>query len=223
MTVDFMYKLMLEIINKNQQGYLPPAGFNNYINQSSISYMSFLFGQTQQYSPGRPIARVELGMNEILAQRLAPFVDPIYTLTINGSGVAPYPPNYEQIVAMFTNTGLQRIRYAEKDKIYSLANSVIDPVATNPIYSIQNNGFQFYPITLGNAKISYVKTPPEIIWAFILDDKGRAIYDAGNSVDPLWNDVDCLEIITRALAMVGVNLQSAAVIQYANQITKGGQ
>ncbi len=223
MNVNFMYDLCKFIVNKNQNGYLKPLDFNVSINQSQISYMNYLLGETQQYAQGRPIARVGLGMNEILAQRLAPFVDPIYTLTINGSGVAPYPPNYEQIVAMFTNTGLQRIRYAEKDKIYSLANSVIDPVATNPIYSIQNNGFQFYPITLGNAKISYVKTPPEIIWAYILDDKGRAIYDAGNSVDPLWNDVDCLEIITRALAMVGVNLQSAAVIQYANQITKGGQ
>lgn len=223
MTVDFMYKLGLDIINKNQQGYLPPAAFNNYINQSQISYMNYLLGEFQQYSPGRPVARVEIGMNQILAHRLAPFVDPIYTLTINGSGVSPYPPNYEQIVAMFTNTGLQRIRYAEKDKIYSLVNSVIDPITTNPIYSIQSDGFQFYPITLGNAKISYVKTPPEIIWAYIEDDNGRAIYDAGNSVDPLWNDVDCLEIITRALNMVGVNLQSAAVIQYANQITKGGQ
>jgi len=223
MSVDFMYKLMFFITNKSQNGYLTPQQFNLSICQSQISYMNYLLGEFQQYSPGRPVARVELGMNEILAQRLAPFVDPIYTLTINGSGVSPYPPNYEQIVAMFTNTGLQRVRYAEKDKIYSLVNSVIDPVATNPIYSIQSDGFQFYPITLANAKISYVKTPPEIIWAYIEDDNGRPIYDTGNSVDPLWNDVDCLEIITRALSMVGVNLQSAAVIQYANQITKGGQ
>lgn len=218
-----MYNLMKFIINKNQQGYLKPADFNVSINQAQISYMNYLFGEFQQYAPGRPIARVEIGMNQILAQRFSPFIDPLYTLTIDVSGVAPYPPNYEQIVAMFTNTGLKRVRYVERDKIYSTINSVIDPVATNPIYTIQNNGFQFYPVDLGNAKISYVQTPPEIIWAYIEDDKGRPIYDTGNSVDPLWNDVDCLEIITRALSMVGVNLQSAAVMQYANQITKGGQ
>lgn len=223
MNVNFMYDLCKFIINKNQQGIFTPSQFNISVNQSQISYMNYLLGEFKQYAPGRPVARVEIGMNEIVAQRLAPFIDGVYTLTIDGTGLSPYPPNYEQINAMFTNTGLKRIRYAEKDKLYSLVNSVIDPVATNPIYSIQSDGFQFYPITLANAKISYVKTPPEIIWAYITDDKGRAIYDAGNSVDPLWNDVDCLEIITRALSMVGVNLQSAAIMQYANQIKQQGQ
>lgn len=223
MTSDFMYKLMLFIANKSQNGYITPQQFNLSINQAQNSYLNYLLGEFQQYAPTRPIGRVEMGMNEILQQRLSPFIDVPYTLTVDVSGQSSYPPNYQQIVAMYTNTGFSRIRYVEQDKLYSYYNSVIDPLSTNPIYSIYSDGFQFYPTTIANAKISYIRTPPEIIWAYIEDDNGRPIYDSGNSVDPLWNDVDCLDIISRALSMVGVNLQSAAILQYSNQIKQGGQ
>jgi len=41
--------------------------------------------------------------------------------------------------------------------------------------------------------------------------------------DPIWFDVDLLEIISRALKMVGVNLEAAMVSQYGENIIKTGQ
>jgi len=176
MDVNQVYKLIQFIANKNQQGYLNPSQFNLIINQAQNSYTSFLLGSLQQYMPGRPVARVELGNNSIVRQRLAPIIKAT-TLTIDGAGFSPYPTDYVQVDAIRTNT-LQRVRFVQQDSLYSYYNSVIDPVADNPIYLLEDNGLRFYPITLGSAKLSYVSDPVDMVWAYTLDVNGRPVYDA---------------------------------------------
>lgn len=221
MDVNQVYDLIKFIANKNQQGYITPSQFNLIINQAQNSYTSFLLGSFQQYTPGRPMARVELGNNSIVRQRLAPIIKAT-TLTIDGTGFSPYPTDYVQVDAIRTDS-LQRVRFVQQDSLYSYYNSVIDPVATNPIYLLEDTGLRFYPITLGSAKLSYVSDPVDIVWAYTLDANGRPVYDPANSVDPVWHVTSILEIVTRALAMVGVNLQAGAVSQYAQEIKTNGQ
>lgn len=221
MDVNQVYDLIKFIANKNQQGYITPSQFNLIINQAQNSYTSFLLGSLQQYMPGRPMARVELGNNSIVRQRLAPIIKAT-TLTIDGTGFSPYPTDYVQVDAIRTNT-LQRVRFVQQDSLYSYYNSVIDPVADNPIYLLEDTGLRFYPITLGSAKLSYVSDPTDIVWAYTLDANNRPVYDPANSVDPIWAVTSILEIVTRALAMIGVNLQAGAVSQYAQEIKTNGQ
>lgn len=210
------------ITNKNQQGYLSPADFNNIINLAQYDFLDYLLGEFQQYQGGRPVAKVQFGMNESVRQRLTPFIAPPSLLAIDGTGLSPYPANYQQMDAMY-DVYLNRIRYVQQHKLYSYINSQIDPIATNPIYLIQSNGFQFYPVGVGQAKLSYVGTPPTIVWGFTTDVNLRPVYNPAGSVDPAWYDVDMNEIIARALRMVGVNLESMEVSQYADQIKTQGQ
>lgn len=221
MDVNQVYDLIKFIANKNQQGYITPSQFNLIINQAQNSYTSFLLGSFQQYTPGRPIARVELGNNSIVRQRLAPIIKAT-TLTIDGTGFSPYPTDYVQVDAIRTDS-LQRVRFVQQDSLYSYYNSVIDPVATNPIYLLEDTGLRFYPITLGSTKLSYVSDPVDIVWAYTLDANGRPVYDPTNSVDPVWHVTSILEIVTRALSMIGVNLQAGAISQYAQEIKANGQ
>ena len=228
MTVDFVYQIMQFVINKSQNGYLTPDDFNNIINQAQYSYLDFLLGTFQSYQVGRPVSKVQFGMNESVRQSLTPFIDPPATLTIDVTGLAPYPGDYQQMDAMYTST-MNRIRFVPQHKLFSYLNSVIDPVATNPIYLIESGGFRFYPnttynnITLGTALISYVQTPDTIVWASTPDSNGRLVYNTANSTDPEWYDLDMLEIISRALLMVGINLEAQAVSQYAQAIKSQGQ
>jgi hypothetical protein len=71
--------------------------------------------------------------------------------------------------------------------------------------------------------MSYVKTPPTIYWGYVLDSNGRRVYSAAHSTDPVWDDVSILEIIVRALQLVGLNLQMNQVIAYSNEIKNTGQ
>lgn len=225
MNVNDVYELIKYIANKNQQGYISPSQFNLTINQAQKSYVSWLLGSFQQYQAGRPIAKVELGQNSVVRQRLSPAIYG-YTLNIDNAGFSPYPSNYLQTDAMWTIYGFKRIRYTEQDALYSVFNSVIDPVNnTNPIYLIENDGFRFYPTTLmyGQARMSYVKDPEAIVWGYTLDGNNRPVYNPATSADPIWDDVSMLDIIVRALRMIGVNLQSGAVSQYAEEIKNLGQ
>src|SRR5882762_1237369 len=212
MTAGFMYDLIIFISNKNNgQGYITPDEFNVIINQSRFSFLDYLLGEFQQYQGGRPVPRVQFGMNESVRQRLTPFINAPVTLNIDVAGLSPYPGDYQQSDAMY-DSSMNRIRYVPQHKLYSYLKSQIDPISTKPIYLIESDGFRFYPNTtyngvdLGTAKLSYVHTPPDIVYSTIPDGNGRPVYDPGTSVDPEWYDVDCLDILARALRMIGVNL-----------------
>jgi hypothetical protein len=220
MNVNDMYRICQFAVNKAQNGYLTPAEFNLTINQAQVSYQDYLLGEFQQYQYGRSQARINYSQNENIRQRLSPLITET-TLSINGSGEAAYPADYVQADAVRTSA-FKRVRYVQQDSLYSYYNSVIDPIATNPIYLLEPTGFQFYPLTLGSAILTYVKDAPTIVWAYTTVS-GRPVYSSATSVQPVWDNVDLLEIIARALKLVGVSLQIGQVEQYANQVTQQGQ
>lgn len=223
MTVDFIFKLVKYICNQNQRGDISSSRFNIIIPQAQASFTSYLIGEYSKYQPGRAVPPVALGVTKRIRQTLAPLIEKPLQLIVNGvTGIAPYPADFVYVDAMYTSDK-KRIRYVEQNELVSYLEDEIDPVESNPIYLIQKEGFQFYPITIINPLISFIKNPPNIVWAFSLDSNQREVYDPSNSVDPIWEDVDCLEIITRALRMIGVNMQANEVSQYANEIKTIGQ
>lgn len=216
-----MYRICQFAVNKAQNGYLTPAEFNLTINQAQVSYQDYLLGEFQQYQYGRPQARISYSQNENIRQRLTPLITESI-LSINGtSGEAPYPSDYVQTDAVRT-IAFERVRYVQQDSLFSYFKSQIDPVSTNPIYLLERTGFQFYPVTLGSAILTYIKDAPEIVWNYTLVSN-RPVYNASTSVQPVWDNLDLLEIIARALKLIGLNLQDGQVQQYANQVTQTGQ
>jgi hypothetical protein len=221
--VNECYELMLYICAKNQsQGYLSPSDFETSFNQAQRSYTAHLLGSFASYTPGRPVARVELGNNAVVRQRLSPIIYG-YNLTIDETGFTPYPGDYLQSDAMWSMYGFQRIRIIQQDSLFSVYNSVIDPIGTHPIYLLEDVGMRFYPNSLGGARMSYVRNPPSVVWGYTTDINGNPVYDPDTSTDPVFDDASILEIIVRALRIVGVNLDFASVSQYANEIKMGGQ
>ena len=221
MNVNDMYQICQFAINKAQNGYLTPSEFNLTINQAQVSYQDYLLGEFQQYQPGRSQARINYSQNENIRQRITPLLATASLAVNAGTGAVVYPGDYLQADSLLTST-LQRVRYTQQDSLYSYYNSTIDPVATNPIYMITSTGFQFYPITIGTVTLNYIKEAPSIVWAYTTVS-GRPVYDSASSVQPVWADVDLLEIIARALKIIGLNLQDGQLQQYANQVTQQGQ
>lgn len=221
MTVDTAYKIVQFAVNKSQNGYTTPDEFNLVINQAQTQFMDYLLGEFQSYQVGRPISKVQFGNNETTRQRLTPFIKST-TLTVDGNGVATYPTNYQQTDTMFTST-YGRVKFISQDYLASYLSSRIDPIATNPIYMLNMYGFKFYPNTIGTTILNYIETPNQIVWAYTVDGNGLPVYNPSLSIDPRWYDVDMMEIIARALRIIGVNLQSNVVSQYANEIKMQGQ
>ena len=219
-----MYRICQYAINKAQNGYLTSSEFNLLVNQAQTSYEDYLLGEFQQYQYGRAQARIDYNQNSNIRQRLSPLIYG-YTLSVDGSGFAAYPGDYVQTDAIWNPNGISRYRYVKQDSLFSYYNSKIDPIASNPIYLIEQNGFRFFPASVGTARLTYVKNAPTITWGYTLDGNGREVYnpDPAVSKQPVWSDVDLLEIIARVLKLVGVNLKDGMVAQYANQVTQMGQ
>jgi hypothetical protein len=205
-----------------QQGYISPADFNLTINQAQKSYASYLLGNFQQYQPGRPQARVEFGQNTVIRQRLTPIIYG-YNLTVDNTGFSPYPGDFLQQDAMWSYYGYNRIREVQQQYFYSIYNSVIDRIPSWPVYMIEYDGFRFFPNNTGQAKLSYVRNPPDMVWGYTLNGNGIPVYNPASSTQPVWDDASILEIIVRALRIIGVNLQYNDVNAYANEIKQIGQ
>lgn len=222
-TVDDVYKIILYASAKNKsQGYVSPSDFNNVINIAQKSYSAYLLGSLQNYRPGRPLSAVQFGANSVVRQRLSPTIYG-YNLSIDSTGFSPYPGDYLNIDALWSIYGIERIRYAAQEKFWGIYGSVIDPYQTNPFYIIEDVGFRFYPQSLGSARLSYVRNPPDMIWGYVDDVNGLPVYSAAHSTQPVWDDASILEIIVRALSLIGVNLQLNIVMQYAQTIKQNGQ
>lgn len=224
MTSDDVYKIIQYCVAKNtQDGYVSPQDFFRVINVAQNQYLDYLLGEYQKYQPGRPIPVVSFSQNQRIRTSLAPLIYGT-VLSINSvTGIAPFPSDFEQVDAMWGLYGFYNIRFVQQDSLRSFYRSNIDPIATNQIYLIKHEGFQFYPETLGSARMSYVRTPPSIVWASVNDSNGVPVYDPANSVAPVWSDTDMFNIIARALRIIGVNLQVGDVINLANDIKYQGQ
>ena len=122
--------------------------------------------------------------------------------------------------------GLYNIRFVQQDRLDSFVHSSIDPVVQNPVYLIRHEGFQFFPerpYGENQAKMSYVRNPPSIVWGETRDSNNRPVWNPATSQNPIWSDSDMMQIIVRALQLVGINLQFGMVVQYANEIKTQGQ
>jgi len=224
MTVDELYILWKYCLAKNSaDGYASPEDFNLTIRQGERSYLDFLLGQYQKYMPGRPQAPVSFAQNERVRTSLIPLIYSVVLPINSTTGIAPYPSDFEQVDAMWSVYGFYRIRFTQQDSLWSKYHSVIDPIASNPVYLLKDEGFQFYFETIGMARMSYIRDVPYMNWGYTLDSNGLPVYDPATSTQPIWADVDCLNILVRALDIAGVNLQFPIVLQYSNDIKKSGQ
>jgi len=222
-----MYEVWISVLGKNkQQGYASPEDFYTYINQAQRSYMDYLLGEYQKYQAQRPIAVVQFGQNERVRDSIAPLIYNAILPINSTTGIAPRPSDYEYVDAMWSVYGTYNITFTQQDRKDAYIHSAIDPVVTNPVYLIRHEGFEFFPqrpYGENQAAMSYVRTPPSIVWGYVEDSNGIPVWNPATSQDPVWSDTDCLQIIVRALMLVGVNLQFNTVMAYANEIKQGGQ
>lgn len=224
MNVNEVYRLALYITAKNKQnGYVSPDDFNLAINSGQKMYLDYLLGEYQKYQPQRPIAVVEFGQNERIRESLSSLIYGTNLFPNSTTGIASFPSDYEYSDNMWGLYGFYNIRFVQQDRLDSYIHSSIDPIAENPVYLIQHEGFHFFPENIGSARLSYVRKAPPIVWGYTLDSNGRPVYNAATSQDPVWGDTDILQIVFRALQVIGTNLQFGMVVQYANEIKTQGQ
>lgn len=224
MNADQTYKIVLYAVAKNNsQGYVSPDDFNRIMDMAQRSYLDYLLGEYQKYQATRPVAIVEFGQTEKIRQSISPLIYNTVLPVDAVTGLATPPSDFEIVDAMWSQYGFYNIRFINQPRLQSFYRSKIDRIEHNPVYLLREEGIQFYPENISFARMSYVRTPPSIVWGYTLDSNGLPAYNPLTSQDPIWGDTDMLNIVVRALAMIGVNLQFGTVLQYSNEIKNNGQ
>jgi hypothetical protein len=222
MTINEVYKLVSYLVDKYQGTYLSPDEFNQVINMAQRQYLSFLTDDTG--SPSRnPKNPVGMSTSAVLGETLSGFMVES-TLTIT-SQLSPKPNNLFKTVAIRTTDDNYAVRYISEDRVASYIGNAIDaPTLTEPVYFELGSNYKFYPSTLATAKLTYIKEPQTLFWAYT----GNLSYDAANSVpannaDLEWGDVDVNEIIYRAIGIIGINLKDGDLVRASMMVKNDGQ
>ena len=225
MNVNDWYEITLYAAAKNlQQGYVSPDDFNNKLMPvAQNGYCDYLLGEYQKFQLQRPIAPVQMGQTERIRQSLSALIYGTVLAPNTTTGIAPFPSDYEEVDNMWGQYGFYNIRFIQQPRLQSFYRSTIDPIQQNPVYLLRQEGFQFYPENIGYATLSYVRKPPPIHWGYTQVGDEPPVYDPTTSQDPIWSDSDMYQIIVRALALIGVNLQFNTLLGYANDIKNTGQ
>lgn len=222
LSVDYLYGFMRFLIRKAQAGGISATEFGLTWNDAQNAYQDDLLGRFQA-TPGLKTG-INSGLieNETILTKLAPFTKD-GTIVIAG-GLGGKPSDFIYLLSLRING--QPVEYAQHDQIAFINNSVIDPpsVADNSYYYTEFQGnYSFLPSTVTLATINYIATPPDVLWAYTIDGDGRQVYDAGNSVQSLWDDHSNREITKRALKVLGVSFKDSDFANFGQSIQNAGE
>jgi hypothetical protein len=221
MNINEVYKLVSYLVDKYQGTYLSPEDFNMVINMAQNQYLGFITDDTGSPS-SNPKNPVGMSTSAVIADMLSPFLTET-TLTIT-SQLAAKPNDLYKTVAIRTTDDNYAARVVAEDRIASYIGNPIDaPTVTEPIYYELGSNFKFYPSTIATAKLTYLKTPQVLKWAYT----GALIYDPALSVPASnanleWGDTDTYEIIYRAIGIIGINLKDGDLMRASQTIKNNG-
>lgn len=208
-------------------------GFGDLLNVAQLKHYKRKLGLPEQYAPGMPVSRQSYELTSILTEDLRQFKVLIggntsTPVTLDANGHFVYPSDYF-IVTNFTYYSVSGgVTYLRKvpilnDLQYGEAVSRVStaPDEMFPVCNRQATYIQFNPILTGNLSMTYLRMPVKPVWA--LDTTGGFYgYDAVNSVQLEWDDINIIDIITIALGDIGIPTKNEEVYQYAENLKERG-
>jgi hypothetical protein len=158
-------------------------------------------------------------MTKASVEKLSPFR---FTITVNSgaSGEVYKQTDMAALEAMNKADGTRVYMVAPNRLSYYLNSSVWD-LTTQPIYAEYDTYYQVYPSGI-DIVITGIKFPPMSKWAYTYAGDTQ-VYDNMNSSDPIWKDMDTVEIIGRMCKHIGVSLKDGELMNYAQSIINQGE
>ena len=206
---------------------------SDMINYAQLKYYKQRVGLPEEYAPGMPLPKLSYEITARLTEDLRPF-----KVVIGGGSSTPvnmdtdghlvYPADYfypTSITYYNVTGGLTYIRKVERlnDLEYEEAVSSIStaPDEMFPVCNFQASYIRFTPIMTGNLSMTYLRLPKDAKYVVKLTD-GYYEYDAVNSIELEWGDIQIIDILAILLGDLGIPLSNQNIINYAQELkTKG--
>jgi hypothetical protein len=222
-----IYQVAQTLLNKDQQGYMPPEQFDLLFNQESAALYNQLVGLPEDYKPGAPIPSIGYDLTQVIADALLPFKIP-GRLQIGSNGQAPYPSDYVHASSLMVQTvtngkpSWRNIKIIVDSELASrLSSSVKPPSLKYPVCTFYNNYIQFYPNNLLWCKFTYLSFPNQASWGFTYVNN-EPVYDPTTTVETLWKEPEQQKLAIRVVRAFAAQMQEQEMTGFANEETTKG-
>lgn len=224
-SVDTVYKVLLTIINKEQNGYITPEEFNllannvqqeifrGYFEDDNLDRNKFNRGLTNGgYS--------NLPMNQ--RQKITIFAaeDDIVGAASGNASVFTLPTDLYLLEqdGISTTTG-KIVSESERKDLARAMSTEVAPTATYPEYEQYGSTIKVYPNTILNLNVRYLRKPLQPRWTYTIVG-GKELYDPSNGSfqDFELHPSEFSNIVLKMLSFFGINLREEAVVQVAEAL-----
>ncbi len=163
----------------------------------------------------------EYESNNYLSDSMSVFLSDPTTLTLV-AGKYTIPSDFMHETGEISANGktVKRLTHAQLSQRRDSA--LVPPTTDYPICAFYKTFIQFYPTTLTNVVMTYLKKPVQPVYATTISN-GRAVYDDAASVDVEWNENDTVKITSKALEVLAQNLENPILAQYADNKSNKNQ
>jgi len=228
--LDTIYKTLLTIINKENQGYINPTEFNLVANNVQQEIFRGYFGdenkdKLKKNSNSTSRGYSNLAFNE--RQRINQFSEIARIIKTGNSFLLPEnlffleDDGVTSISSTETNGLVNRvIEEVERSQMAYLSISEAGSTEQFPIYERYSNNILVSPDTIDEIQIRYIRTPKQPNWTYFELSSGDPVFNPAN---PSYQDFELHEseftnIVLSMLSYFGINLREADVINVAETL-----
>ncbi len=234
--VNVVYQTVLNILNKEQRGYLTPAEFNDIGRQVQLEIFEKYFEDMNQFLRVPQTDSDYANRIENLDEKMAVFKTS-GVLTRNDNGIVPVYYSLPSVdnfgmgvdfhtlgTLSFEGTEIQRVG---RNEYYNLNKSPLTkPTNDFPLYLYESNRIFLNPDIGANAlpisdsvpvDVDFIREPVDPVWAFSTGIQGQYIYDPtpGASQNFELLPSEQTEIILKILLYAGVVIRDPQIVQSA--------
>ena len=221
-SIDNVYKTVLNILNKENRGYIVPREFNtlatqaqNEIFEGYFSFRNYVVSNDSDYSD------IKKNVEEKIA--LFENEETISTGTFTNaegnttSSYYAYPGNFYRLGSVAANA-IHVEEISNKDLLYVNRAPLTKPTINNPVYVRHEGGVVIHPTTgISSINISYVRKPATPNWIGTTV-AGQIIATPGNALYKNFelHPSEEHELVVKILAYAGIIIKAVDVIQIAS-------
>jgi hypothetical protein len=227
------------VLNKEQRGgALTPSRFNSLLKRCNLKHFKKKIGLPEEYRIGQPLSRQAFELTQKLSDDIRPFVismddfNGMLSVDSDGHSVIPsnmyYPSSlgYRYILNSATCGISEEMKPIEvlidAQWNHRLASHIRPPSLAYPIAIFRDGYIEFRPKTLQFVNFTYVRYPVDPVYAYTLVNDVD-VYDAANSIELEWDNVNILDIAYLILNEMGINLREGQIQQFSEMRKQEGQ
>lgn len=220
-SIDNVYKTVLNILNKENRGYIVPNEFNtlalqaqNEIFEGYFSSRNYAVTNDSDYSDIRKNIEEKIsGFENEETVATTTFTNPQGNIT---SSYCAYPSNFYRLSGISLG-GIQAEEASNKRILYINNSPLTKPTTKNPVYVRHEGGVVMYPTTgITDILLSYVRKPADPKWVGGTT-AGQIVANtlATNYQDFELHTSEFHELVVKILSYAGVIIRAADVTQVA--------